>query len=250
MVFSRGFPVELAGELIAVVLGRVLKRLGAGGENGNKTGLDICLRDSIKGSWIEDALCSFYPIRLEERMGREGNIVRIHTWVRGLWNAGQKASNVVFVWGLREITLELLRRERSHQAAGYELILPLTLIGKKEEQLVFLDGAAQRPAVLVALEIRACLLLQIAEKIICVVVRVAVEFKSAAVQAIGPGLGDDRYDASTVASILGAKVAGEHFEFLDGVRIRVVNNSVVQQIVVGATVEQEGIGIIAPPRRR
>ena len=74
-------------------------------------------------------------------------------------------------------------------------------------------------------------------------VGVADEIEGAAVNLIGARFGDDADDPGAVAAVLGSVVTGENAEFSDGVRIRIENDAIVDEVVVEAAIEQIGDGI-------
>src|SRR5580693_1382789 len=62
---------------------------------------------------------------------------------------------------------------------------------------------------------------------------------------VGPRLGYFGDDAPGASSIFGGEVASEHFEFLDRVWIRVINDAISEQIVIQSAVQDESVGIAA-----
>src|ERR1035441_8790237 len=122
---------------------------------------------------------------------------------------------------------------------GHRLKLSLSLIGKKEKDLILHDGPAQRGAVLVALQIQPRNSLRNIEIIVRVEHAVAEKFEQAAVDLVGPRLDDFADDSPAVASIFRRVVAGQQAELRNRVRIRVQQIAVVQQIVVQPAVQKK-----------
>src|SRR5437763_13621345 len=59
------------------------------------------------------------------------------------------------------------------------------------------------------------------------------------VQRIGPGLGYNADNAAAITSILGRVVVFQNLEFLDGVRSRIEDDTVPEQVVVDAAIEKK-----------
>src|ERR1700733_11202202 len=65
-------------------------------------------------------------------------------------------------------------------------------------------------------------------------------------KSICPRFGNLGNDSTGVAPIFSGKVAGQNFEFLNRVGIRVVHHAVGQEIIIEAAVEHESVRIAAP----
>ena len=102
-----------------------------------------------------------------------------------------------------------------------------------------MNRTAESAAILVALQDVPFHAPCIVEITIGVVSVVAVEFEGAAVEVVGAGLGHYCDYAAGATAIFSLKVAGDDLEFLDGVRIWVVNNSIAEKVVVQAAIQNE-----------
>ena len=118
------------------------------------------------------------------------------------------------------------------------LNLPLPLVGGKKEEPVLDNGAAERAAKLIALEIVSGQAGRNVEVFISVEVGIAHEVEDAAMEVIASRLGHHADNSSAVAAILRRVIAGQNAELGDRVRIRVENHAVTQKIVVDAAIQQ------------
>ena len=123
-------------------------------------------------------------------------------------------------------------------------ILPGTLIGAEEEELVFDDGSANATTKLVTSQTVVLL----GEKISGVQAAVAQEFESCAVNCVRAGLGDNVDRPADSVAVLSSHVVRLEVEFLNGVGIRKRQIGVqVSVIVAGAIkliVDSSGAGAI------
>src|SRR5581483_2209451 len=90
--------------------------------------------------------------------------------------------------------------------------------------------------------------LRIVEVAVSVVIVVAIEFESAAVEGVCTGFGDNRNDPAGVATILSFIIAGDDFELLDRVGVRIIDNAIAEKVVVVAAIKNESVGIVASTR--
>ena len=93
--------------------------------------------------------------------------------------------------------------------------LTKAFIRAKDEKLIFLDGATERKAELIALEWRLLLPISILEKVCGVQGAVAQIFESRAVKIIAAGSSSDVEDAPGGATVLGAVSIRQNCEFLN-----------------------------------
>jgi hypothetical protein len=63
-----------------------------------------------------------------------------------------------------------------------------------------------------------------------------------------PGFGDNRNDPVGFASILSLIIAGDDLEFLDGVGVGIIDNSIAEKVVVITAIKNESVGIVASAR--
>ncbi len=111
---------------------------------------------------------------------------------------------------LRKVALRLGRGVSLREAVEYQLRLALTLVRKKEKQLVSAvndvrddDRAANGAAKLLAIEHRAGKALFVVEKVVRVKNRVPRVVVEGSVKVVGAALGDDADNAARVPAILG-----------------------------------------------
>ena len=148
--------------------------------------------------------------------------------------------------GRGKVARALQRQGRSR--GGKELRLPdaRALIRAEHEGAIADDRAAEREAELVLLEVG----LADREKVAGVEFGVAQIFPERTVNLVGAGARGGHKQASAEASILGAEVAGHHFEFLQRVRRGQVEDGILQHALVLGSVEADFVLGIAPAGRQ
>ena len=94
--------------------------------------------------------------------------------------------------------------------------IALQALGRLEEMDTVLDDrTADRPAVLMAAEIRLRLTCRLVERVDRVQRFVPIELEGLAMQAVGAALGRHRHGAAGRPAVLGRRLADEHLELLD-----------------------------------
>ena len=129
-----------------------------------------------------------------------------------------------------------LRADRRAQVVAREVARDL-LDGPEIEHPVLYDRAAYRPSELLSVKIPQRFPVGGA----CAQSFQSLEVKKAAVQIVGPGLGDDVYDASRGPAELGAGSGGDDLEFLDGIH-RDVDGGALPAVLLA----EESVVVIPP----
>ena len=119
-------------------------------------------------------------------------------------------------------------------ALGLALGIALAFVIEEEEILVLADGAAERGAVLIAVQRFGCG----GEEIARVQGVVAEELVEIAVKGVAAGFGDHRCGRAAGFAILGGRVQGENAELADGVHRHAQRVSAIHAVHVGGAIEQ------------
>ena len=166
--------------------------------------------------------------------------MRVRNPIAGCWISGR----------LGKISLELRRGVDGKRSGVYGLDLALAGVTGEPEELVLPvhyvrndHRPAQGNAELVPLEHLLGHSVAIIEIAIGIKGLIAQEIINTPVDVVGAGLGDDAHDATGVAPVFRRVVAGQNAKLGDGVRDRVVDDFVPQQVVVDAPIQQVGDGI-------
>src|SRR5215472_17165278 len=96
----------------------------------------------------------------------------------------------------REISIQFRSRKDRSAPTGLLFMLLLAFIGSEGEQLIFLNWPAESAAVLIAFEIVSGLAIQVAEKTVGIVSRIAVELEGCTVELVGSRFGHHRHDTA------------------------------------------------------
>src|SRR5208282_2049334 len=117
----------------------------------------------------------------------------------------------------------------------------------KEKEAVFAvhhmgnrDGAAQRGAILIAMQVVPRQAFDLVEEGVGVEIAVAEELKDAAMNGVGAGFGRHADHAGAIPPIFGCVVTGQNAEFGNRIGIGIVNHPVRQNVVVDAAIQQIG----------
>src|SRR5215469_11132720 len=192
------------------------------GAGRDQAGRDVLFGHGIDLGGIDDALSRERRVGLEKRIRlQKGHQVGLGT------AAGS---------GMREIAGQHFRCERAYRI-GFKEGLSLSFITGEPEQLVSLYGTADGEPILVAMELGLFQSVLLVEVSVGVERVIAVKFENGAVVLVGAGLGYHTDDSAGVAAVLRGVVAGKNPKLLDGIGIWIEHNSVTQQVVVHAPVQ-------------
>src|SRR5262249_29182003 len=138
--------------------------------------------------------------------------------------------------GMGEIAGQHFRCKRAY-GIGLKEGLSLSFIAGEPEQLVSLYGTADGKPVLVAMEFGLFQCVLLVEVKVGIERVITVKLEDGPVVLVGAGLCHHTDDSTRVAAVLRGVVAGKNTELLDGIGIGVEYNSVAQQVVVHASVQ-------------
>src|SRR5438045_3304493 len=146
---------------------------------------------------------------------------------------------------MRKVAGQLCRRICGELAGCYSLGLTLALVATKEKKLVMTietrqdNRATSSCAELVPLKNITLETGLVIEETIGVEGVITDVIIAGHVQRIGAGLGYNADYATAITAILSRVVVFQNFEFLYGVRVRIEDDTVTEQVVVDAAIEKK-----------